>query len=180
MPPAVKSRLEDVVGLNSKSHKEFCDHVSHALEQYRKNRQAKKPRKRAPEKINSITTGRTDQKEQEKDSSFSKERRIGTNDSDGSSQCPTSSNSAKPSSPSKSTPDSCTCHQYLYSTARVNRMEKETSTRGTERKRQECAGDVGNLDITRMNVPQIHGNSHLGVEGERVGSSHTGVHLRAQ
>ncbi|XP_057194085.1 uncharacterized protein LOC130556800 [Triplophysa rosa] len=39
MPPVVKARLEDVVGLNSKSHKEFCDHVTHAVEQYRKNEQ---------------------------------------------------------------------------------------------------------------------------------------------
>ncbi|KAL0152317.1 hypothetical protein M9458_052040 [Cirrhinus mrigala] len=39
MPPAVKCRLEDVVGLNSKTHKEFCDHVSHAVEQFRKNEQ---------------------------------------------------------------------------------------------------------------------------------------------
>ncbi len=39
MPQAVKSRLEDVVNLNSKTHKEFCDHVSHAVEQHRKNEQ---------------------------------------------------------------------------------------------------------------------------------------------
>ncbi len=39
LPQAVKSRLEDVVGLNSKTHKEFCDHVSHAVEQHRKNEQ---------------------------------------------------------------------------------------------------------------------------------------------
>ncbi len=39
MPQAVKSRLEDVVGLNSKTHKEFCDHVSHAVEQHRNNEQ---------------------------------------------------------------------------------------------------------------------------------------------
>ncbi|KAL0147589.1 hypothetical protein M9458_057095 [Cirrhinus mrigala] len=36
MPAAVKAKLEDVVGLNSKSHKEFRDHVVHAVEQYRK------------------------------------------------------------------------------------------------------------------------------------------------
>lgn len=36
MPPAVKSRLEDVVGFNSKTHKEFCDNVSPAVGQYRK------------------------------------------------------------------------------------------------------------------------------------------------
>ncbi|KAL0176873.1 hypothetical protein M9458_029203, partial [Cirrhinus mrigala] len=39
MPQTVKSKLEDVVGLNSKTHKEFCDHVSHAVELYRKNEQ---------------------------------------------------------------------------------------------------------------------------------------------
>ncbi len=36
MPAEVKSKLEDMVGLNSKSHKEFRDHVVHAMEQYRK------------------------------------------------------------------------------------------------------------------------------------------------
>ncbi|XP_016341315.1 uncharacterized protein LOC107688212 isoform X2 [Sinocyclocheilus anshuiensis] len=36
MPTTVKVKLEDVVGLNSKSHKEFRDHVVHAVEQYRK------------------------------------------------------------------------------------------------------------------------------------------------
>ncbi|XP_058615370.1 uncharacterized protein LOC131529613 [Onychostoma macrolepis] len=36
MPAAVKVKLEDVVGLNSKSHKEFRDHVVHAVEQYRR------------------------------------------------------------------------------------------------------------------------------------------------
>lgn len=39
MPQTVKSKLEDVVGLNSKSHKEFCDHVSHAVDLFRKNEQ---------------------------------------------------------------------------------------------------------------------------------------------
>ncbi len=39
MPQAVKSRLEDVVSLNSNTHKEFSDHVSHAIEQYRSNEQ---------------------------------------------------------------------------------------------------------------------------------------------
>ncbi len=39
MPQAIKSRLEDVVGLNYKTHKEFCDHVSHAVEQHKNNEQ---------------------------------------------------------------------------------------------------------------------------------------------
>ncbi len=39
MPQAVKSRLEDVVDLNSKTHKEFCEHVYHAVEQHRTNKQ---------------------------------------------------------------------------------------------------------------------------------------------
>ncbi len=39
MPQAVKSRLEDMVSLISKTHKELCDHVSHAVEQHRKNEQ---------------------------------------------------------------------------------------------------------------------------------------------
>nr|XP_055049597.1 uncharacterized protein LOC129435167 [Misgurnus anguillicaudatus] len=37
VPPPVKTKLEDVVELNSKSHKEFCDHVSHAVKQHQKN-----------------------------------------------------------------------------------------------------------------------------------------------
>ncbi|KAJ8360930.1 hypothetical protein SKAU_G00174550 [Synaphobranchus kaupii] len=39
MPPPVRSRLEDVVGLNSKPHREFCDHGIHAVEKYRKDEQ---------------------------------------------------------------------------------------------------------------------------------------------
>ncbi len=55
MPQAVKRRLEDVVGLNSKTHKELCDHVSHAATQ-KKITKAQDPRERATEKINSVTT----------------------------------------------------------------------------------------------------------------------------
>ncbi len=36
MPSTVKVKLEDVVGLNSKSHKEFRDHVVHAVETVQK------------------------------------------------------------------------------------------------------------------------------------------------
>ncbi len=39
---------------------------------------------------------------------------------------------------------------------------------------QECAGDVDNLDITKMTVPPIHGNSHLGVEGGELAAAHPG------
>ncbi len=39
MPQAVKSRLEDVVSFNSKTHKEFRDRVSHEMEQHRNNEQ---------------------------------------------------------------------------------------------------------------------------------------------
>lgn len=39
IPQSVKSRLEDVVGLTSNSHKEFCDHVIHAVEKYRTDEQ---------------------------------------------------------------------------------------------------------------------------------------------
>lgn len=46
MPSAVKARLEDVVGLNSKTTKEFCDHVAHAVEQYRKSEQKLKNQER--------------------------------------------------------------------------------------------------------------------------------------
>ncbi len=35
-----------------------------------------------------------------------------------------------------------------------------------------CAGDVDNMDTTKLTVPPIHGNSHLrGGGGGRVGSS---------
>lgn len=46
MPPRVKVKLEDVVGLNSKTHKEFCDHVAYAVKQYRKNDQKLKSQDR--------------------------------------------------------------------------------------------------------------------------------------
>ena len=39
MPAPVKSRLEDVVGLTSKLHREFCEHVTHAVEKYRRDEQ---------------------------------------------------------------------------------------------------------------------------------------------
>lgn len=32
MTQAVKSKLEDMVGLNSETHKEFCNHVSHEVD----------------------------------------------------------------------------------------------------------------------------------------------------
>lgn len=32
IPQAVKNKLEVVVSLNSKTHKKFCDHVTHAVE----------------------------------------------------------------------------------------------------------------------------------------------------
>ncbi|XP_067255976.1 involucrin-like [Chanodichthys erythropterus] len=46
MPSAVKARLEDVVGLNSKTTEEFCDHVAHAVEQYMRNEQKLKNQER--------------------------------------------------------------------------------------------------------------------------------------
>ncbi len=46
MPPRVKVKLQDVVGLNSKTHKEFCDHVAYAVKQYRKNDQKLKSQNR--------------------------------------------------------------------------------------------------------------------------------------
>ncbi len=51
MPSTVKVKLEDVVGLTSKSHKEFRDHVVHAVEQYRRQQlKIKKSRKRVTKK----------------------------------------------------------------------------------------------------------------------------------
>ncbi|MGL5955277.1 MAG: C2HC-type zinc finger protein, partial [Brevinema sp.] len=35
MPTTIKAKLEDVVGLCTKSHSEFCDHVIHAVDQHR-------------------------------------------------------------------------------------------------------------------------------------------------
>lgn len=46
MPPAVKTKLGDVVGFNSKVHKEFCDYVTHDVEQYRTNEQKLKNQER--------------------------------------------------------------------------------------------------------------------------------------
>ena len=46
MPTVVKAKLEDVVGLNSKTTREFCDHVTHAVEQYRKSEQKMKNQER--------------------------------------------------------------------------------------------------------------------------------------
>ncbi|KAJ8403246.1 hypothetical protein AAFF_G00354630 [Aldrovandia affinis] len=39
MPQPVRSRLEDVVGLDYKMHRELCDHVTHQVEKYRKDEQ---------------------------------------------------------------------------------------------------------------------------------------------
>ncbi|KAJ8414360.1 hypothetical protein AAFF_G00052300 [Aldrovandia affinis] len=36
LPPPAKSRLEEMVGLTSKTHREFVDHVIHAVERHRK------------------------------------------------------------------------------------------------------------------------------------------------
>lgn len=46
MPSAAKSRLEEVVGLESKSHREFCDHVTHAVERQRKEEKKLKDQER--------------------------------------------------------------------------------------------------------------------------------------
>ncbi len=113
MLQAVKSRLEDVVGLNSKTHKELCDHVSHAVEQHRQNEQKLNiQEKELQRKLTQLQSEELTKKDQEKDSSSNKERRIRTNDIDGSSKCSSTSYSAKPthSSPSKCTPDPCTHH----------------------------------------------------------------------
>ncbi len=110
MPQAVKSRLEDVVGLNTKTHTDFCDHVSHAVEQHRKNEQKLKTQeKELQRKITQLQLEELTKKEQGKDSSSNKERRIRTNDIDVTSKCSSTSYTAKPtrSSPSKCTPDPC-------------------------------------------------------------------------
>ncbi|KAE8285748.1 hypothetical protein D5F01_LYC15415 [Larimichthys crocea] len=47
MPGPVKSRLEDVVGLESKTHRKFCDHVIHAIDRHRKEEQKLREQERA-------------------------------------------------------------------------------------------------------------------------------------
>ncbi|KAE8289574.1 hypothetical protein D5F01_LYC11278 [Larimichthys crocea] len=47
MPSPVKSRLEDVVGLVSKTHREFCDHVIHAVDRHRTEEQKLREQERA-------------------------------------------------------------------------------------------------------------------------------------
>ncbi len=55
MPSTVKVKLEDVVGLNSKSHKEFRDHVVHAVEQYRRKQlKVKNQEKELQRKLNQM------------------------------------------------------------------------------------------------------------------------------
>lgn len=42
LPHPVKSRLEDVVGLTYKPEAEFCEHLAHAIEKYRKEEKKQK------------------------------------------------------------------------------------------------------------------------------------------
>ncbi|KAJ8384798.1 hypothetical protein AAFF_G00197850 [Aldrovandia affinis] len=53
MPQQVKSKLEDVVGLNSKTHREFCEHVTHAVEKYQKDEQKLKEQEKEAHKNSS-------------------------------------------------------------------------------------------------------------------------------
>ncbi|KAJ8342668.1 hypothetical protein SKAU_G00325960 [Synaphobranchus kaupii] len=58
MPPPVRSRLEDVVGLNSKTHREFCDHVIHTVEKHRKDEQKlKEQEKEVQRKLSQLQLG---------------------------------------------------------------------------------------------------------------------------
>ncbi|KAJ8356658.1 hypothetical protein SKAU_G00194520 [Synaphobranchus kaupii] len=58
MPPPVRSRLEDVVGLNSKTHREFCDHVIHTVEKHRKDEQKLKDQeKEVQRKLSQLQLG---------------------------------------------------------------------------------------------------------------------------
>ncbi|KAJ8332915.1 hypothetical protein SKAU_G00418110 [Synaphobranchus kaupii] len=64
MPPPVRSRLEDVVGLNSKTHREFCDHVIHAVEKYRKEEQKLKDQeKETQRKLTQLQLGELTKKQ---------------------------------------------------------------------------------------------------------------------
>ncbi|KAJ8401439.1 hypothetical protein AAFF_G00383580 [Aldrovandia affinis] len=67
MPQPVKSTLEDVVGLNSKTHREFCDHVTHAVEKYRKDEQKLKEQvKEAQRKLTQLQLGELTKKDKKK------------------------------------------------------------------------------------------------------------------
>lgn len=61
MPGPVNSRLDDVMGVTSKSHREFCDHVIHAVERHRKDEQRLKDQERHSKKSGTTTAGRADQ-----------------------------------------------------------------------------------------------------------------------
>lgn len=45
LPNPIRSRLEDVMGLTSKSFKEFCEHIVYAVNRHRKNEQKLKNKK---------------------------------------------------------------------------------------------------------------------------------------
>ncbi len=93
-----------MLGLNSKTHKELCDHVSHAVEQHRNNKQKlKSQEKDIQQKLTQLQFEELTKKEQENDSSSNKERRIRKNDIDVSSKCSSNSYSAKPTHESMAT-----------------------------------------------------------------------------
>ncbi len=116
-------------------------------------------------------------KEQDKDSSSNKERRIRTNDSDVSSNCSSTNYSAKPTynNPSKYTPKSCTHNWCLYSTwdGKDNLYKEDREEEASLiLVLQECAGDVDIMDITKLTVAPIHGNSHMGVKGGELAAAY--------
>ncbi len=93
MTQAVKSRLEDVVGLNSKTHKVLCDHVSHAVVQHRNNEQKlKSQEKEIQRKLTQLQL----------EELTKRNKKI--------IQAPIKKAKPTRSSPSKGTPDPCTHH----------------------------------------------------------------------
>lgn len=66
MPTPVKSRLEDVVGLTSKSHREFCEHVIHAIEKYRRDEQRAKRTRQRHSKVTQLQLGELTSKNKKK------------------------------------------------------------------------------------------------------------------
>lgn len=69
LPEAVKSKLEDVTGLYSKTESEFCEHLTHAVDKYRKAEQKlkKQGKKKIMRKVAQLQLGELTTKNKKKD-----------------------------------------------------------------------------------------------------------------
>ncbi len=190
MPQAVKNRLEDVVGLNSKTHNELCDHVSRAVEQHRnKTHKLKSQEKEIQRKLTQLQL--------EELTKRNKTIIKATIKKEESEQITLKSSVNAPPiaiQPSQPAAVPLNVHQIPVPIINVYTQQPEPMgwkrqpvQRGQRRKEarlilvlQVCAGDVNNSDVTKLTVPPIHGNSHLREEEGRDGSSPPRVHHKAQ